>query len=172
MIKYNHFFLKWETYMRPQWVNSLRPSDAYMRHQPRPSLVQMMACHLIGAKPLSEPMLYYCQLDPQEQTSVKLYSKFKYFHSGKCIWKCYLENVSHFVSASMGYCCQVTTTPTQSVHIVPSVWSPGLTPAHVQSLQWLSNNQQGTHCTTQHRNLLQFSIYCPGSHVPEFNPWC
>ena len=108
----------------------------------------------------------------RNKNSVKLYSKFKYFHSGKCIWKCYLENVSHFVSASMGYCCQVTTTPTLSVHIVPSVWSPGLTPAHVQSLQWLSNNQQGTHCTTQHRNLLQFSIYCPGSHVPEFNPWC
>ena len=31
--------------------NSLRPSDAY--------LVQIMACRLIGAKPLSEPMLEY-----------------------------------------------------------------------------------------------------------------
>ena len=28
---------------------------------------------------------------PQEQTSVKWYSKFK--HSGKCIWKCCLENI-------------------------------------------------------------------------------
>ena len=25
-----------------------------------PLLVQIMACHLIGAKPLSEPMLEYC----------------------------------------------------------------------------------------------------------------
>ena len=74
-------------------INSLRLSDTYMymRHQPRPSLVQIMACHLFGAKPLSEPMLYYCQLDSLEQTSVKLYSKFKHFHSRKCIWKCCLE---------------------------------------------------------------------------------
>ena len=42
--------------------NSLRPSDAYMRHQPRPSLVQIMACCLIVAKPLPEPMLVYCQI--------------------------------------------------------------------------------------------------------------
>ena len=26
-----------------------------------------MACRLLGAKPLPEPMLTYCQLDPQEQ---------------------------------------------------------------------------------------------------------
>ena len=30
-----------------------------------------MACRLIGAKPLSEPMLDYCQLDPCEHISVK-----------------------------------------------------------------------------------------------------
>ena len=29
-----------------------------------PSLVQIMAWHLFGAKPLSEPMLAYCQLNP------------------------------------------------------------------------------------------------------------
>ena len=45
-------------------VNSLRPRDAYMHHQTRPSLVQIMACHLFGAKPLSKPMLHYCQMDP------------------------------------------------------------------------------------------------------------
>ena len=67
-----------------------------MRHQPRPSLVQIVACRLFGAEPLSERMLYYCQLDPQEQISVKLFSKFKYFHSRKFIWKCRLENVGHF----------------------------------------------------------------------------
>ena len=44
------------------WVafNSLRPSDAYMRQSTMPSLVQIMACRLVGAKPLSEPMLEYC----------------------------------------------------------------------------------------------------------------
>ena len=30
-----------------------------------------MACHLFAAKPLSEPMLKYCQLDPWEQILVK-----------------------------------------------------------------------------------------------------
>ena len=35
-----------------------------------------MACRLDGAKPLSEPMLPYCQLDPKEHISVKSYSKF------------------------------------------------------------------------------------------------
>ena len=38
-------------------INSLRPSDAYMRPQSRPSLVQIMAWRLAVAKPLSEPML-------------------------------------------------------------------------------------------------------------------
>ena len=77
-------------------INSLRPSDAYMRSS---SLVQIMACRLVDAKPLSEPLLYNCQLDLWEQTSVKLYLKFKHFHSRKCIWKCRLENISHFASA-------------------------------------------------------------------------
>ena len=40
-------------------VNSLRPSDAYMRRWTVSSLVQIMACRLFSAKPLSEPMLEY-----------------------------------------------------------------------------------------------------------------
>ena len=51
--------------------NSLWQSDAYMRKQTRPSLPQIMACGLVGAKPLSEPTLAYCQLGPLEQISVK-----------------------------------------------------------------------------------------------------
>ena len=35
-----------------------------------------MACRLIGAKPLPEPILSYCQFDHQEQTSVKLESRY------------------------------------------------------------------------------------------------
>ena len=31
-----------------------------MRQLTTPSLVQIMACRLLGAKPLSEPMLAYC----------------------------------------------------------------------------------------------------------------
>ena len=48
------------------------------------TLVQIMACRLFGAKPVPEPMPTYCQLDPQEQTSVKFESKYKTFHSWKC----------------------------------------------------------------------------------------
>ena len=54
-----------------------------------------MACRLDGAKPLSEPLLEYCSLDPWEQTSVKISSEFKNFHSRKCIWKCRLRNGVH-----------------------------------------------------------------------------
>ena len=39
--------------------NSLRPGDAYMHQCTRPSLVQIMACHLFGVNPLSEPMPSY-----------------------------------------------------------------------------------------------------------------
>ena len=49
-----------------------------------------MACPLVGANPLSEPMLAYCQLDPWEHTSVKFQSKCTHFHSRKCVWKCHL----------------------------------------------------------------------------------
>ena len=41
---------------RPQWVNSLRPGDAYMHLWTASSLVQVMACRLFSAKPLPEPM--------------------------------------------------------------------------------------------------------------------
>ena len=39
-----------------------------MCHQMRPSLVQIMACRLDGAKPLSEQIMEYCSLDHKEQT--------------------------------------------------------------------------------------------------------
>ena len=32
-----------------------------MHHQTRPSLAEIMACRLFGAKPLSKPILDYCQ---------------------------------------------------------------------------------------------------------------
>ena len=60
-----------------------------------------MACRLFGAKPLSEPMLIYCQLDSKEHISMEYYSIFKLFHSRKCIWKHRLRNGGLFVSASM-----------------------------------------------------------------------
>ena len=72
-------------------ITSSPQSAAYMRQWTGSALVQIMTCRLFGAKPLPEPMLLYCQLDPYEQTSVKFQSRYKTFHSQKCIWKCRLR---------------------------------------------------------------------------------
>ena len=82
-------------------IYSSPPSAAYMYQWIWSSLVQIMACRLDGAKPLSEPMLTYSQLGHKEHNSVKYQSKFEHFHSRKCIWKCRLENGGHLVPASM-----------------------------------------------------------------------
>ena len=58
-------------------INLLRLSDAYMRRQPRTSLVQIIAYRLFGTKQLSEK------------------------NAGEGIWKCRLGNSGQFVSASM-----------------------------------------------------------------------
>ena len=42
-----------------------------------------MACRQFGTKPLPEPMLAYCELDPWEQISMNSLSKFIHFHSRK-----------------------------------------------------------------------------------------
>ena len=73
-------------------INSLRLSDAYMRQQTKPPLVQIVACHLFSAKPLPEPVMTYCQLDPWEQSSVKFLLKLRHFHWQNCIWKCWLPS--------------------------------------------------------------------------------
>ena len=54
--------------------NSLKLSGAYMRQSNIPALLQIMA---YCVKPLPEPMLLYCQLDPIEHISVKFFFKFK-----------------------------------------------------------------------------------------------
>ena len=91
--------------IRQQCVNSLKPGDTSMRQRIRPQSVQPMACRLFGAKPLSEPMLSYCQFPPWEQN----------FHSRKCISKRRLQYCGHFVSASMAM-CSGTSSSTQRHH--------------------------------------------------------
>ena len=49
---------------RSGYLNSSTPCTTYMRHWIGSTLVQKMACGLFGAKPLSKPMLSYCQWDP------------------------------------------------------------------------------------------------------------
>ena len=62
----------------------------YWRQWTGSSLVQVMACHLFGAKPLPEPMQPYCQLDSWEQISVKFEQEFCNCNLRKCNWKCCL----------------------------------------------------------------------------------
>ena len=97
--------------------NSLRSTDAYMRQEIIPPLFQIMASHLFGAKPLSESMLLYCQLDPNEHISVKFYLKFKSFHSRKCTWKCHLRNDISFVLMAFVLMAFNTTTYYAGAHI-------------------------------------------------------
>ena len=35
----------------------------------------------------AKPMLGYCQLDPKEHNFNEIWTKYKTFHSRKCIWK-------------------------------------------------------------------------------------
>ena len=60
-------------------VNSAPTSAAYMRQWIGSTLIQIIACCLFGTKPLSKPMLGYCQLDSSEQTSVNFQSRYKLF---------------------------------------------------------------------------------------------
>ena len=78
--------------------NPLRPNDAYMRHHTRPSLVQIMACRLSGAKPLSGPLLAYFLLNPWGYISVQFESKYNNVHWRKRVSKCHLQNGGHFLS--------------------------------------------------------------------------
>ena len=74
---------------------------SYIRQWIGTALVQIMACCLFGAKPLSRPMLGYCHSNPKKLTSVKFWPKYKTFHSRKCIWKYRLWNGGHFVQVEM-----------------------------------------------------------------------
>ena len=65
-------------------INSSRPSDAYIGQGNIPTMLQIVVCRLFGTKPLSEPILPYCQLDIKKHISLKLYLKFKNFHAGRC----------------------------------------------------------------------------------------
>ena len=68
---------RWMTLWVPMSVLTHLPQGRiYMQQWTVSTLVQVLSCRLLGAKPLPEPMLTYCQLDPWEQTSVKFNLKF------------------------------------------------------------------------------------------------
>ena len=72
-------------------LHSSPPNATYMRQWIGSALVQIMGCCLCIVKPLSKPVLVYCQLDPEEQTSVKINQNTKHFihgnASGNIFWE-------------------------------------------------------------------------------------
>ena len=82
----NHSTRSWICTCYDNRVNSLKPSDAYMR----------------SAKPLSEPMLDYCLLIRTLRTNFsEILSEIQIFALNKIIWKCRLRNGVYFDKASV-----------------------------------------------------------------------
>ena len=79
-------------------VNSSWPSDAMWRHKSWSLLVQVMTCRLFGTKPLPETKLTYCHI-VFGANSGEISFEIQQFISRKCIWKCCMQNVGHFVRA-------------------------------------------------------------------------
>ena len=101
-----------------------------------------MACRLVGAKPLSEPMLPYCQLDPKEHILMKSYLRFKRFHQRKCSWKC-RQGIGQYLSRPQ---C-VNSNPVDSVvhMLLLASWGEFLFGSleETQTLQWRHNEHDG-----------------------------
>ena len=82
---------------RPQWVNDdcdrspgcgarriwITNDKSFVALAPWSLLVRVIACRRFDANPLPETIIIYCQ------------SKFETFHTGKCVWKCRLQNNDH-----------------------------------------------------------------------------
>ena len=73
--------------------NSLRPSDAYMRHKTKPSLIQIVACRLAGAS----HHLKQCGvmwIGPWGTSFNIILVEIHHFHSRKCVWICRLQKIA------------------------------------------------------------------------------
>ena len=80
-------------------INSLRPSDAYMRQKTnRHSLVQMMACRLDDAKPLSEPILNTINWTPRNTFQWIFFLNSKVFFHENALENVVCEMAAIFVS--------------------------------------------------------------------------
>ena len=91
------------TFMQQAKFNSPRPGGVHIRQYTRPSLFQITARRVFGAKPLSEPVLAYYSLIMRTYFS-GIGNKIKHFYKRKWVWKFHLQNSGYCVSASM---CEV-----------------------------------------------------------------
>ena len=58
----------WKSQWDSEWNLCGRVTYIYMRHLTGPSLVHVMDCRLFCTKPLSKPMMTYCQFGAKEQS--------------------------------------------------------------------------------------------------------
>ena len=77
----------WTTQNQLQRINPWRLGDVIWCHGVWSALVQVMAWHLFGAKPLPEPVLTCCRLDPVEINCMEIWMKYTSYLSRKCIKK-------------------------------------------------------------------------------------
>ena len=70
-----------KVFIHPVGLNTYPPGALYVRQWTGAALLQVMAFRLFSTKPLPEPMLTYCQLDPWTKTSLKFELKYEAFHS-------------------------------------------------------------------------------------------
>ena len=96
--------------------NSSPPSAEYMRQCIGSALVQIMACRLFGAKPLSKPMLDYSQLS----------------HKNKFQWK-FNQNTKVFIheNASENIVCEMAVILSSGrwvkhIHLIRHTWNETL----------------------------------------------
>ena len=123
-------------YLRTHWdnlrlINSSRPSMAYMRQSNRQVLAQIMACHLIGTKPLSELMLAYGLIGPVRTKFGGFESKYNFY-----LRKCRLQSDCHFVAASICY--------NADFRLAPSHWETSL--QSNAAPHWLGANLESALC--------------------------
>ena len=74
-------------FLLKSWINSWKPSEAYLSHWTMPLLVQVMACRLLDAKPLSEPIFGSLLIRQLEQISVQFHSNYQIYHWRKRVWQ-------------------------------------------------------------------------------------
>ena len=92
-------YLSSSVFLRITLTRQSRVTHMRVSKKPSAPIVQIMACPLFVARPLSEPMMTHCQFDHKEWPSVKFKSWYNNFHSQKWISKCRLQNGCHFTSS-------------------------------------------------------------------------
>ena len=126
--------------------NSLRPRDTYMGQWTRPPLFQIMACRLVGAKPLSVPMLKF--------VNWTLGNKFKWNINRNLyisIQENTFENVAWKMAAILSRPQCVNGYMTRDTGILESMYY-----------------QVTSHCLKQHYHNFQFNsktFYCHSKHI-------